>query len=57
MVAHLSSSLGLFAVVWMVLCALSSAVVADAMLRSDDAETASWEDGVLPDGTGLHPGD
>ncbi len=34
MIMDPSSSLGLFAVVWLALCVVSSALVTDAMLRS-----------------------
>ncbi len=57
MVAHLSSSLGFFAVIWLAICVLSSAVVTDALLRSDDPGTASRKGGGLRDGTGLQAGE
>ena len=40
MVGDLSSSLGLFAALWFVLCLLASALVTDAMLRSNDTVSA-----------------
>ena len=51
MVADLSSSLGLFAIVWLALCALSSALVTDAMLRSAEAVPASGSNHPTLDGT------
>ena len=44
MVADPSSSLGLFAVIWSTLCALSSVLVTGAMMRSDEAVPASGSD-------------
>ena len=45
MVADPTSSLGLFAVVWMTLCALSSVLVTSAMVRRIPVGPASGTDG------------
>ena len=57
MVADLSSSLGLFAALWFVLCALASALVTDTMIRSSDAVSAPQPTCVRLDGTGQHAGE
>lgn len=57
MVADLSSSLGLFAAVWFLLCTLASALVTDTMLRSNDAVSAPRPTRGILDGTGQHAGE
>ena len=57
MVAGLSASLGLFAALWFVLCALASALVTDTMLRNDGAASAPQPTRVRLDGTGQHAGE
>ena len=54
MFAELSSSLGLFAVVWLAACVLSSAVVTEAMLRSNNAAPPSPSDNRMRDEPGHH---
>ena len=57
MVADLSSSLGLFAALWFVLCAMASALVTDTMLRSNNDVSAPQPTRGMLDGTGQHAGD
>ena len=57
MVAGLSSSLGLFAVVWVAFCTLASALVTDAMLRGDGVVSDSRSNRGMLDGTGRHAGE
>ena len=57
MVADLSSSLGLFAALWFVLCAMASALVTDSMLRSNNDVSAPQPTRGMLDGTGQHAGE
>ena len=51
MIMDPSSSFGLFAVVWMALCVISSALVTDAMLRSFKAVPDRGSNLLRRDGT------